>query len=123
MILVEMFSWWYSAGITAFFAKLKHFFLVTSDFFSVNILLKTLFNPYRQIVGRATNSSPAGMFQALIDTLVSRFIGFLIRLITLVLGGIILILQILASIVAFVVWIILPITPLICVVLFFGGVA
>jgi len=123
MILVEMFSWWYSAGITAFFAKLKHFFLVTSDFFSVNILLKTLFNPYRQIVGRATNSSPAGMFQALIDTLVSRFIGFLIRLVTLVLGGIILILQILASIVAFVVWIILPITPLICVVLFFGGVA
>lgn len=123
MILVEMFSWWYSAGITAFFAKLKHFFLVTSDFFSINILLKTLFNPYRQIVGRATNSSPAGMFQALIDTLVSRFIGFLIRSITLIIGCIVLVLQILASILAFIVWLMLPILPLICLVLFFGGIA
>lgn len=119
MILVGLFSWWYGLGIAAFVAKLERMILSTLDFFSVSILFKTLFNPFRQIVGVSDNGSIAMQLRAVIDSLISRFIGAVIRLVTLLIGVLVIGLQAVASLLALLIWIVMPMVPIIAVVLFF----
>ena len=101
----------------AFVAKLERMLLSTLDFFSVSILFKTLFNPFRQIVGVSANGSIA--MQAVIDSLISRFIGAVIRLVTLLIGMLVISLQTVASLLALLIWIVMPTVPMIAVILFF----
>jgi len=119
MILVGLFQWWYSLGIVAFTARLKRMLLSTLDFFSVGILLKTLFNPFRQIVGVSANGSLAMQFRAFVDTVISRFIGMLIRLATLAIGLIAIFIQLIISALAIIVWALMPIIPLASLVMLF----
>ena len=117
--MVGLFSWWYSLGIMAFVAKLERMLLSTLDFFSVSILFKTLFNPFRQIVGVSANGSIAMQLRAVIDSLISRFIGAVIRLVTLLIGMLVISLQTVASLLALLIWIVMPTVPIIAVILFF----
>ena len=103
----------------AFVAKLERMLLSTLDFFSVSMLFKTLFNPVRQIVGVSANGSIAMQLRAVIDSLISRFIGAVIRLATLLIGMLVISLQTVASLLALLIWIVMPTVPIIAVILFF----
>ncbi len=113
-------SWWYSTGYHNFLQTLLSKFHDTADFFSIDLLLKTLFSPYKQISAEVNSGS---IFQRLLDKLISRVVGFIIRLFIILAGAIALILQSVLSIVATLCWPLLPISPLICFVLFIGGIS
>ena len=49
MFLVGIFQWWYGNGLLQYIRQSFLGVLRTADFFSVGLLLKTLFNPFRQI--------------------------------------------------------------------------
>lgn len=76
MVLVYLLGWWYSRGwgwaVTSILSKIKDI----NETFSIPILLRTWFAPWKQIQTQATFRN---FFQAAIDNLVSRFVGSMVR--------------------------------------------
>ena len=94
MAITEMFFWWYSRGWQVFISKARTS-LTTLD-------LK---------------------FHMFLDRLVSRFIGFLSRLILLLAGTLIIIVGGIASLILIILWPIIPMLPIIGIVLSIVGLA
>ena len=108
MAITEMFFWWYSRGWQVFISKARTSLTSITDFFSMSSLVRTLFKPYRH------------MF---LDRLVSRFIGFLSRLILLLAGTLIIIVGGIASLILIILWPIIPMLPIVGIVLSIVGLA
>jgi hypothetical protein len=102
MLMVAFLQWWYGPGwrdaSDRLLARLHNTYLT----FSLPILLKTLFSPWRRIITPAGASLQA-RFRAVVDNAVSRAVGFTMRLsllvtaliilsVTSLLGGLILVL-------------------------------
>ena len=49
MFLVGIFQWWYGAGWRRHMQRVGLGVLRTADFFSIGLLVRTLFDPFRQI--------------------------------------------------------------------------
>ena len=93
MAIAEMFFWWYSHGWLVFIEKNRNWFSSITDFFSMDSLIRTLFNPYRQISAESAsgNASLDLKFHMFLDRLISRAIGFVSRLFLLLVGSIVII--------------------------------
>ncbi len=83
MLVMVFFHWWYGAGWRDTVGRIGRLITEVYFNFSVPILLKTLFAPWRRII------SPAGTnlqqkLRALVDNAVSRAVGFTMRLILLI---------------------------------------
>lgn len=91
------------------------------DYFSVDILVKTLFSPFRQISAGRVNGPLGIQLRAFVDRLISRLIGAMIRTAVLVFGVITIILTALFGLFELVLWAVLPILPFIGIVLAVSG--
>jgi hypothetical protein len=122
MFLVGIFQWWYGAGWRRH-ARLSGLgILRTADFFSVGLLARTLFNPFRQIsAGRVDGPLPVQL-SAFFDRLFSRVIGGIIRTGTIFIGLFVILLRSVWTLVSIVLWTLLPLFPVVGVVLWLGGV-
>jgi hypothetical protein len=122
MLLIELVKWWYSAGIVVHLRKIARRLQRTQDNFSLGLLLKTLFKPFRQI-DAAANLDPTvsvsidQQFKRFTSDLISRFIGFWMRLFLMLAGIAILILQTLYSVLTFAIYLVLPLAPIAGIVL------
>jgi hypothetical protein len=108
MLALEFFSWWYGKGWAGSLSRLEHRLKHTGESFSIGILLRTLFAPWRRII---TNPG-AGLdahIRAIGDNIVSRFVGFGVRLVVLFTAAIMFCLVLLISIVELMVWPLLPV--------------
>ena len=123
MFLVGIFQWWYGEGWRRH-ARLSGLgILRMADFFSIGLLARTLFSPYRQIsAGRVRGPLPVQL-RAFADRLFSRVIGGVFRTILIFVGMIAIAGRAAWTGISLVVWTILPLTPLIGVVLWRLGVA
>ena len=93
------------------------------DFFSMSDLVRTLFQPFRQI-SAATASAESSLdlkFHMFIDRLVSRIVGFFSRLTLLLAGTIIILLGAILSLVLIVLWPVIPLAPLAGIILTITG--
>jgi len=124
MAITEMFFWWYSHGWQVFIEKIRTWFSSVTDFFSMDSLIRTLFKPYRQIsAGSASGTASLDLkFHMFLDRLVSRFIGFISRLILLLAGTIIIILVGALSLILIILWPIIPFLPITGIILSIAGV-
>lgn len=124
MLLVsELLRWWYGDG----WRKHAQFVALrlegTMDYFSVDLLVKTLFAPFRQISAGKVDG-PIGMqLRAMVDKLFSRVIGAFVRTILLLIGGITIGVQAVIGVAVLVFWAIIPLLPVIGAVLAAMGVA
>jgi len=124
MLLFSMLGWWYSRG----WAWITRHLLITRNkriiqFFSVSDLLKTLFAPFRQDAVD-TKRAPLGVkLQSLGGNIISRFLGFLIRLVLIICGLLLVALNTALGICLIVIWPLLPFAPLVAglVALFWVG--
>jgi hypothetical protein len=123
MLAQGLISWWYTDGYKLFVGKLFSKLGDTIDLFSIGSLLKTLFAPYRQIAANETGVSVDDKIIAFIDRLVSRFVGGVARLGIVIAGILVILLQFVGSIIMFVVWPLLPLTPILFIVLAVMGVS
>jgi len=80
MLFVDFISWWYADGLKGFMQRLGLQLAKITDFFSVGLLIKTLFTPFRLIDSySADGQSLDDKIRAGLDKLIARFIGGLIR--------------------------------------------
>lgn len=112
MVILSMFSWWYTNGLMDEFARIKRMVARVSDQFSLGLLLKTLFQPFRQI--SANNRGGAALedrIRAWFDRLVSRIIGMFIRLFVMIVGIIALFFTLVLAFIRLALWALLPALP------------
>ena len=117
LLVTSLLHWWYTDGWR------KQVFLVsnrlegTLDYFSIDLLLKTLFAPFRQIsVGKVDGPLEVKM-RALIDKLFSRVIGAFIRLMIIIIGCVMIVFQLAIGIIMLIGWALFPILPFVGIVL------
>jgi hypothetical protein len=84
MLFAAFLRWWYGPGWAGTIRHSKDYLIGLIRNFSILILLKTLFAPWKQLdaYGR-TNQSLGDRFRHGIDKFVSRFVGFTVRSLTL----------------------------------------
>ena len=114
MFLVGIFQWWYGAGWRRHMQRVGLGVLRTADFFSIGLLVRTLFDPFRQIsAGQIRAQAPLAVkMQAFFDRLFSRAVGAVVRLLVLVIS-----LRVVWAVGSIVVWALLPVTPVIGIIL------
>jgi hypothetical protein len=83
MLFLEFFTWWYGVGwqkaIHGGIGLVKKVELS----FSISVLLRTLFSPWKRIIS-SPGRSLEDKLSALLDNLVSRTIGFFVRIFSLI---------------------------------------
>ncbi|HSX43637.1 MAG TPA: hypothetical protein VLF59_06165 [Candidatus Saccharimonadales bacterium] len=107
MFMLDLMRWWYGAGWAGVLTANKKRLAKLADMFSVAILLRTLFSPWKRIVTYPGASIDAKM-RALGDNIVSRCIGFTVRSFVLLSAGFIFMCLILLEVLEIVLWPLIP---------------
>ena len=117
LLVTSLLRWWYTDGWRKRVLLVSHRLDGTLDYFSMDLLLKTLFSPYRQISAGKVEGSLEVQLRALVDKLFSRVIGAFIRLIILLVGVITILLTVIIGFLMLVVWALIPLLPVIGAIL------
>lgn len=121
MVIVWALSWWYGTGWKARLLQLREQLIASYDYFSIGLLAKTLFAPYRQISAGSV-AGPIGVrWRAFVDRLISRIIGAFVRAILIVVGALWLAIQVLLGAVLLMLWGIMPVVPFIGFIVMLSG--
>lgn len=116
-----MVIWWYTDGWHQCLVRVRERIAATLDYFSIDLLLGTLFAPFRQISAGQVRGSLDMQVRAFFDRLISRFVGMMVRLITIVVGSIVIAFNMLAGGVLLLLWALVPLLPFIGLGLFLLG--
>jgi hypothetical protein len=118
MMLLALVSWWYTTGWARLVARIGHRIESVLESFSVGLLIRTLFDPFRQIsAGAAQGKSLDAQMRALGDRLFSRIFGAFVRTLFIVIGLVLAILAGVVGIFQLLFWPLLPLLPLIGIIL------
>lgn len=121
MLIVGFLSWWYGAGWRQRFQMVRERILATADYFSIDLLISTLFAPFRQISAGSV-SGPVGVrWRAFVDRLISRCIGAVMRTILILVGAVTLLVVVLMGVIVLIFWSAVPLLPIIGVLLALVG--
>lgn len=121
MILAEVLSWWYAAGWSRLMQDVGQRVSAILSFFSVGLLLKTLFDPFRQIDAGRVRGSLQDEWRAFANRTVSRFVGAIIRAVVILTGLICAGAVGLVGLIQIVLWPFVPFLPVIGLALVFVG--
>lgn len=117
MFLADILHWWYGAGWISRIQSLKERLALMVDFFSIELLLSTLFSPYRQISASTINGSIPEVLRSYIDKLISCAIGAIVRSFMIIVGLIAICVCLITNLLMLGVWLIFPIAPIIGLIL------
>lgn len=121
MLFVSLIKWWYTDGWRQR-AKLTIVKLDgVIDYFSVDLLLKTLFSPFRQISAGRVDGPLGDQLRAFADRLVSRLIGAIVRTLILLVGLVAISLYAVGALIVLVLWLFVPLLPIVGAVLAASG--
>jgi hypothetical protein len=118
MLALEFFTWWYGRGWRQLIKNMQRRISKTSSMFSVPILLRTLFSPWKRIITYPGSSLDAKL-RAFSDNMVSRLVGFCVRLLVLFTAGIMLFIVGAVALIEIAVW---PVLPLLVIVTLVKGI-
>jgi hypothetical protein len=105
MLLVGLFQWWYGAGWRDQVSRVGDTMIRTNDWFSIPLLIKTIFAPFRQISANETGGDDIGSrFRAWGDRAFSRCIGAVMRFFMIIFGILALIFVMIISAIRLVLW-------------------
>ncbi|CAN5367763.1 hypothetical protein BH10PAT4_BH10PAT4_3210 [soil metagenome] len=121
MFLVGILSWWYGDGWRKRAGIIGRRIARTNDYFSVGLLLTTLFAPFRQISAGSVDGSMSVQLRAFFDKLISRIIGAIVRTFMILFGLVLMVLQIILGAVVLSIWVFVPIFPVFGLLLFVIG--
>lgn len=121
--MAALLSWWYGRGLRGQAQRVLARIDRTAEFFSISLLFRTLFDPFRQIDANPTVGGSMDMrMHAAFDRMFSRLIGFMVRSFSIGIGfGAILLIG-LIGLLQLVLWPFVPVLPLIGLLLVVLGV-
>ena len=111
MMAVALLRWWYSAGWAQQVRLLTRRIDGLVEFFSVGLLARTLFDPFRQIGAGSVRGSLQVQFQAWLDRTFSRFVGFFVRSMMIFIGLLCISGVVIIGLVGLLLWPLLPFLP------------
>jgi hypothetical protein len=115
--MFSMLTWWYFGGLADQFSRIKRMLAKVNDQFSIPLLLKTLFYPFRMIdADKAYGPSLDDKIKAWFDKAISCLIGGFIRTIVVIVGVIVLVFTVVISALRMAFWVALPALPVIVLV-------
>ena len=117
MVIVGILAWWYTDGWHQAIRGVQSRLVGLFDYFSIDILLRTLFSPFRQISAGKIDGSIGDQLRAFGDQLISRLVGATARLIIMIFGLVAIIGAILFGLLYIVLWAFVPIFPLVGLVM------
>lgn len=121
MFIVGILSWWYGAGWKGRLVLLRERLTAVIDFFSIGLLLRTLFSPFRQISAGQVDGSLEVKLRAFADKLISRLIGAMVRTFVIIAGCIAIVFYVVFGGVMLILWGAVPLLPVIGIVLSASG--
>ena len=108
MIFLDLIFWWYGPGWLRTVRRISERTQKVGKAFSIPTLLGTLFSPWRRIVS-AGGKGLDGKLQALLDNLVSRAIGFVVRVMVLFTAVFMLAGSLLLGVAIVIIWPLIPV--------------
>jgi hypothetical protein len=117
MLVVAFIQWWYGPGWADSAQRLKAHIRTTYLSFSIPILLKTLFAPWKRIIS-PPGSSLQDKMRAMLDNAISRAVGFTVRLFVLIAAGVTILFYVVFGGLLVLLW---PALPLLGPALIVGG--
>ncbi len=121
MFILGILSWWYGAGWRQRVTMLREKIASTMDYFSIDLLAKTLFSPFRQISAGKVQGPLGVQMRAFADRVISRVIGGMIRSFMIVIGIVAILLYSIVGSVFVILWAAVPLLPVVGIVLFVSG--
>lgn len=122
MYVLALVSWWYGSGWLDQASLVKRRFMAVADRYSLGLLLKTLFMPFKQLDAYAgSGGSLDSRFRAWLDRLISRCIGAMIRTTMIVIGTLVLVFEALIAVTRLTLWPAVPLLPALGVFLWLSG--
>lgn len=122
MVPFSLITWWYSTGWRDQAELCGSRLSRVSDQFSITLLLKSLFSPFRQI--SADGPARAGLdakVRAWLDKLISRCIGAMVRSVLIISGVVLLLIEVVLAGARLAVWPFLPVLPIAGIVMALSG--
>lgn len=116
MFIVGIVSWWYGAGWKSLIVRVREALLTVYDNFSLGLLLRTLFSPWRQISAGRVRGPLGVQIRAFFDRLISRIIGGIVRSVVLIFGSIAVLGVALVGLLRIVLWPLLPLFPIVATI-------
>lgn len=111
-----LFSWWYGAGWQRCVQSVRDNLLALYDYFSIDLLVKALFSPWRQISAGKVRGNVQVQLHALLDNLISRIIGGFIRSIVIIFGSLTLLIMSIVGLLRIILWPLTPVLPVVFVI-------
>jgi hypothetical protein len=112
------FSWWYGYAYARLFQYLRALFIVDFDMFSVKACLTTLFSPWKRDSMGYDGLTLQQKFQVWTLNIASRFIGFVIKTMTLFTYLVSVFVVVAIAIISIVLWPLIP--PLAVIIIIVG---
>ena len=121
-MLISFLTWWYGKGLAWRAEKILEGIERSIDTFSLGLLIKTWFAPFRQIDALGVlNASIEVRIKKFFDKLFSRFIGAFLRTIIMIIGVFFISFKAIWGLIMLILWLILPVLPIILAVIFTTG--
>lgn len=80
LILPSYFAWHYSRALREYTNNARNVLVFTNHFFSIGLLLKTFFAPWRRLdIVREGKETFAGLFDRLVVNSIMRIVGMIMR--------------------------------------------
>lgn len=112
MFIVGLFSWWYSTGWFRCMIRVRDNLMAIYDYFSFDLLLRTLFSPFRQISAGKVRGPLGVQMQAFFDRLISRIIGATVRTVVIIVGSVTLGIALTIGAIRLMLWPLVPVLPI-----------
>lgn len=108
MMALDYFLWWYSSGFLRLLKYLKAFIIILADNFSVRILVRTFFQPWKRDVSSTKGLSLDRKFQIWMWNLISRAFGMVIKSFTFLIFLVIFIILLVIELFLIIAWLLYP---------------
>lgn len=123
MLVISFFRWWYGRGFGEYLAGFVDGLRDAADFFSIRLLVRNLFAPFRQISAERRDNLPLSeRIHAWSDLLISRLVGAAVRFMILIAGTVVLVIRVAIGLVLGILWPMMPLLVIYSVMLFVRGV-
>lgn len=121
MIVFDMLAWWYTTAWFELLRKTRQRVTSVIEAFSVGLLARTLFAPFRQIDAGNVRGPIGVQLRAWFDRTFSRFLGAIVRTIVIVSGCIMALFISITGIIWAVLWLVMPVTPILGLIVMVAG--